>query len=116
MTAALQTAKEKAALAAEMQLIDININQAVTDLQEAYDLAQNRYKAQTEIDKLQDYIEIYGDEDGRLAELQEKAKNVSNSTAEQLWEEIAQAIKDTEDLSEACRTELTAMIERAERY
>ena len=116
LTAALQTAKEKAALAAEMQLIDININQAVTDLQEAYDLAQNRYKAQTEIDKLQDYIEIYGDEDGRLAELQEKAKNVSNSTAEQLWEEIAQAIKDTEDLSEACRTELTAMIERAERY
>ena len=116
LTIALQTAKEKSALAAEMQLTDTNINQAVTDLQEAYDLAQNRYKAQDEINKLQDCIDTYGDEDGRLAELQEKAKNVSNSTAGELWDEIAQAIKDTEDLSKACHNELEEMIKRAERY
>lgn len=97
-------------------MTDTNINQAVTDLQEAYDLAQNRYKAQDEINKLQDCIDTYGDEDGRLAELQEKAKNVSNSTAGELWDEIAQAIKDTEDLSKACHNELEEMIKRAERY
>lgn len=116
LTVALQTAKEKAALAAEMLLIDININQAVTDLQEAYDLAQNRYKAQAEIDNLQDCIDIYGDEDGRLAELQEKAENVSNSSAEQLWQEITEAIRATEILSVECQEELKGMIERAERY
>ena len=116
LTTALQTAKEKSALAAEMQLIDTNINKAVTDLLEAYELAQNRNKAQAEIERLQECIDTYGDEDRRLAELQEKAKNVSNSTAEQLWKDIADAIEATKALSETCRTELTAMIERAERY
>lgn len=116
LAAALQTAKEKSALAAEMQLIDTSIDKAVTDLQEAYELAQNRNRANAEIKSLQECIDTYGDEDGRLTELQEKAKNVSNSTAGQLWEEIENAIKATKALSETCRTELTAMIERAERY
>lgn len=116
LAAALQTAKEKSALAAEMQLIDTSIDKAVTDLQEAYELAQNRNRANAEIKSLQECIDTYGDEDGRLTELQEKAKNVSNSTAEQLWDEIENAIKATKALSETCQTELTAMIERAERY
>lgn len=116
LAAALQTAREKSALAAEMQLIDTSIDKAATDLQEAYKLAQNRNRANTEIKNLQECIDTYGDEDGRLTELQEKAKNVSNSTAGQLWEEIENAIKATKALSETCRTELTAMIERAERY
>ena len=116
LTTALQTAKEKSALAAEMQLIDTNINKAVTDLLEAYELAQNRNKAQAEIERLQECIDTYGDEDRRLAELQEKAENVSNSSAEQLWLEIAEAIRATKILSGECQEELKGMIERAERY
>ena len=117
LTKAIATARESYAKAVKRVLFDTKIQEATTELQQATKLAEVRFKAKAAVKELDSYIKLYGDDkDGSLADLKERAANVTVENADALWEQIETKKKEFENSYEESKEKLTKLIENSETY
>lgn len=95
---------------------DTEIKSVTTALEKTCELAANRGVAKQRIADLEECRATYGDEDGALQALIERAREVTNETAEKLWSDIDAKIQERKKESGECTAELQEMLGKAQSY